>query len=106
MARQVEGPGRRKSTKMPSYLRICYTPNGPVRLTPTEMQILSFVHQHEGRPLAKSQIAAALGRNEKTVSRLISQLRQYQILESEPAFAENGAQLANSYRLVNLAERE
>lgn len=97
-----------KAAKIPSFMRICYTPKGPVRLTPTEMQILSFVHRHEGHPLSKSQIATALGRNEKTVSRLISQLRQYQILEIQPVFADNGAQLANIYRLVepdNLPEK-
>lgn len=93
-------PARAQSPKLPSYMRICFTPNGPVRLTPTEMQILSFVQRHEGHACSKAQIAAALGRNEKTVSRLISKLRQYKILIAEPSFAENGAQLANVYRLA------
>lgn len=91
---------RKRPVRLPSYMRICFTPNGPVRLTPTEMQILSFVQRHEGRAYSKAQIAAALGRNEKTISRLISRLRQYQILETEPSYAENGAQLANVYRIV------
>lgn len=91
---------RSRGTKVPGYMRICLTPKGPVRLTPTEMQILSFIHKHEGRPLAKSQIAAALGRNETTVSRLLTQLRQYQIVESVPSYADNGAQLANAYRII------
>lgn len=94
------------SVKIPSYLRICYTVKGPVRLTPTEMQILSFIHKHEDRPVSKSQIAAALDRNEKTISRLVSRLRQYQIIESVPTYAENGAQLANAYRLVGLGKKE
>lgn len=98
-AREVAAQPQRP--KFPAYMRICFTPNGPVRLTPTEMQILSFVQRHEGRPCSKSQIAAALGRNEKTVSRLISRLRQYQILVSEPSYADNGAQLANLYRLAS-----
>ena len=87
--------------RVPARMRICFTPKGPVRLTITEMQILSFVEHHEGRAYSKAQIAAALGRNEKTVSRLISRLRQYQILETEPSFAPSGAQLANVYRIAN-----
>ena len=94
------GAARKRGVRLPSYMRICFTPSGPVRLTPTEMQILSFVQRHEGRAYSKAQIAAALGRNEKTISRLISRLRQYQILETEPSYAENGAQLANVYRIV------
>ena len=40
-------PPRRTS---PALARIRQTPNGPVRLTPTEVQILSFLGRHEGHP--------------------------------------------------------
>ena len=90
-----------RAATIPSYMRFCFTPNGPVRLTTTEVQILTFVGRNEGRACSKSQIASAIGRNEKTVSRLISRLRQYQVLEAQPSFAENGAQLANVYRLAS-----
>ena len=90
-----------RAATIPSYMRLCFTPDGPVRLTTTEVQILAFVGRNEGRACSKSQIASAIGRNEKTVSRLISRLRQYQVLEAQPSFAENGAQLANVYRLAS-----
>lgn len=75
------------------------TPTGPVRLTPTEVLILQFIARHEGRPCSKSQIAAVLNRSEKTVGRLLSQLRRRGLVVSEPAYATTGAQLANVYRL-------
>lgn len=95
------GANEAARVRVPARMRICFTPKGPVRLTITEMQILSFVEHHEGKSYSKAQIAAALGRNEKTVSRLISRLRQYQILETEPSFAPSGAQLANVYRIAD-----
>lgn len=105
----VEGQKDREATtarvrRSPSSSRIRYTAKGPVRLTPTEAQILAFIERHEGHPISKAQLAAALGRNEKTISRLLSRLRGYRLLVSEPAYAENGAQLANSYRLASPEE--
>lgn len=47
--------------------RIRMTAAGPVRLTPTEARIIEFIERHEGKPCSKAQIAAVLGRNEKTV---------------------------------------
>ncbi|HBO61611.1 MAG TPA: hypothetical protein DD645_02830 [Olsenella sp.] len=94
-------PPRRTS---PALARIRQTPNGPVRLTPTEVQILSFLGRHEGHPCSKAQIAAAIGRNEKTVDRLLSKMRRNQIVISEAVHSENGAQLANVYRLTKWAD--
>ena len=88
-----------RAASIPSYMRVCYTTRGRVRLTTTEVQILSFIERNEGRACSKSQIAKAIGRNDRVVSRLISRLRQYGILETEPSYAENGAQLANVYRI-------
>lgn len=81
--------------------RIRQTPAGTVRLTPTEMQILSFLRRHEGHPCSKAQIAAALGKNEKTVDRLLSRMRRNQIVDSQAVHAANGAQLANVYRVID-----
>lgn len=89
----------RRRTSASSRIRM--TPTGPVRLTPTEARIVEFIGRHEGRPCSKAQIAAALGRNEKTVGRLLSHMRREGILVSEPIYADNGAQLANAYRMVD-----
>ena len=70
-----------------------------VRLTPTEAAIARLVAAHEGRPLSMAQMAAMLGRNEKTVARLVSHLRRLGLLACEAVHAESGAQMANSYRL-------
>ena len=74
----------------------------PVRLTPTERQILSFLELHNGRSCTKAQIAVSLGRNKKTIDRLMSHLRAIGLVSSEPAWGEDGGQLANSYRLMCL----
>ena len=52
------------------------TASGPVRLTPTEARIIEFIERHEDKPCSKAQIAAVLGRNEKTVDRLLSRMRR------------------------------
>lgn len=90
--------------KVPASQRIRQTPDGPVRLTPTEMLIVSFLQRHEGYPCSKSQIAASVGRNEKTVDRLLSRLRRHGLVTSEAAYAESGAQLPNIYRLTKWAK--
>lgn len=92
--------------KVPARQRIRYTPNGPVRLTPTEMRIINFIQRHEGHPCSKAQIAAALGRNEKTVDRLLSRMRRNGLVISEAVHAANGAQLANLYRLTKWAKAD
>lgn len=69
--------------------------------TPTARIIISFVEQHDGKPCSKAQIAVALGRNEKTVDRLIARMRREGIIEAEPQWAENGGQLANTYHVVH-----
>lgn len=96
----------RRPTRGVVSSRIRDTPNGPIRLTPTEMQIVNFIQRHEGHPCSKAQIAAALGRNEKTVDRLLSHLRRNNLVVAETVHAENGAQLANLYRLTKWAKRE
>lgn len=69
--------------------------------TPTARKIISFVERHDGKPCSKAQIAVALGRNEKTIDRLIARMRHEGILEAEPQWADNGGQLANTYHVVH-----
>lgn len=54
---------------------------------------------HEGKPCSKAMIAEALGRNQKTIDRLVANLRNQGLLVVEHAWADNGSQLANTYRL-------
>ena len=74
-------------------------PDAPRRLTKTEVAILAYVGEHEGELCSKAQIDEALGRNVKTVDRLVSALRSDGLLVVEPRWAETGGQLANAYRL-------
>lgn len=71
----------------------------PRRLTPTERNILAYVSDHEGQPCTKTELACALGRARGTVDRSISRLRADGLILCEPTYDENGAQLANCYRL-------
>ena len=92
-----------RALRMSPSSRIRNTPNGPVRLTPSEMQIIKFIERHEGYPYSKAQIAAAIGRNEKTVDRLPSRMRRDGLVLSQAVHSDNGAQLANVYRLTKWA---
>lgn len=75
------------------------------RLTPTETAILAMVGQHEGEPCSKAEIARELGRNQKTIDRLIAGLSKDGLLVVEHAWGKNGAQLANTYRLPRARRR-
>lgn len=99
-------PQENKPRRRTGPSRIRDTPNGPLRLTPTEMQIVGFIERHEGYPCSKAQIAAAVNRNEKTVDRLLSHLRKNELVVSTAVHADNGAQLANTYRLTKWAKKE
>lgn len=85
--------------------RVYRTGEACVRVTKTEALIIELVAAHEGRPMSKAQMAALLGRNEKTVSRLLSHLRRVGLLSADEAHAASGAQLANCYRLTPAARR-
>lgn len=73
----------------------------PRRLTKTERQILRYVADHEGESCTKGELATALGRNKKTVDRLVSKLKADGMLAVDYAWDENGGQLANVYRLAS-----
>ena len=59
----------------------------------------TYLAEREGKPCTKAEIAEALGRNRKTIDRLISQLRAEGLLVSQAMWSEDGGQLANIYRL-------
>lgn len=99
----ASGPEGGGSGASPARSRVRTTPDGPVRLTPTEMRIIDFIRDNEGRACSKACMAAALGRSEKTVGRLLSRMRKNGLIVSEAVHAENGAQLANIYRLTEWA---
>lgn len=71
----------------------------PLRLTPTERGILSYVVEHEGEPCSKAELAQVLGRNQKTIDRLVAHLRKEGYLVVERIWAADGGQGANVYRL-------
>ncbi len=68
-------------------------------LTPTERLILDYLAKCEGQPRTKAQIAADLGRNRKTIDRLMAHLRAEGLIVSQPTWNEDGGQLANTYHL-------
>ena len=70
------------------------------KLTPTVVRILAYVGAHEGEPCSKTKIAEELGRNQKTIDRLITHLREERLLVVKPTWSKSGGQLANTYRLA------
>ena len=100
--RKTKGGGRSGSTFTPENLpgKVWMTAEGPVHLTPTSRAILAFIGEHAEKPISKEQIAVALGRNEKTIDRLVSRMRQQGIIVSVPMWSEKGGQLPNAYRIT------
>lgn len=91
-------PSERTSEK-PSSTSRAETREGP-HLTKTQRQIIDYLRAHRGEPCSKAQIARDIGRNAKTVDRLLSQLRRDGLVVSEACHSESGAQLPNLYRCV------
>lgn len=73
---------------------------GEFKPTPTARSIVMFLSEHEGEPVTKATIAAELGRCEKTIDRLAAKLRDNGWIAVEEHWNENGAQLANTYRVL------
>lgn len=73
---------------------------GEFKPTPTARSIVAFLSEHEGEPVTKATIAAELGRCEKTIDRLAAKLRDSGWIAVEEHWNENGAQLANTYRVL------
>lgn len=73
---------------------------GEFKPTPTARSIVAFLSEHEGEPVTKAAIAAELGRCEKTIDRLAAKLRDHGYIAVEEHWNDNGAQLANTYRVL------
>ena len=71
-------------------------------LTKTEEQILRYIAGetalHGCANLTKRELAHLMGRNVKTVDRLVSDLRKRGLIEVEPRFNEHGGQISSLYR--------
>ena len=81
------------------YRREVTTSQGVTRhLTKTESAILSYIEKRGDEPCTKAEIAKVLGRNVKTIDRLVSGMRADGVLTVEYRWSENGGQLANVYR--------
>lgn len=77
--------------------RYVVTAKGTFHLTPTELVLVRAVEELDGASSSRAELARRLHRNPKVISRLISNLRREGIIQSEPIYSENGAQLANRY---------
>ena len=75
--------------------------NGYTQLTGTERRLLLLIARLDGAPCSKARMAECVGRCAHTVDRAIRRLREMGAIESIPAYAENGGQVANSYRVAS-----
>lgn len=77
---------------------------GPNHLTPTQRRILAFIVERQAEDgtvaLTKREIAAYLKKSEKTVDRLIADLRHRKLINSVPRFTNAGGQVANAYKVT------
>ena len=77
---------------------------GAPHLTKTERAILDLLAGSDGGPISKHQMAARLDRNEKTIDRLVSHLREMGLVTAvhhwDPT---TGGQLPNTYVLCGSA---
>lgn len=77
---------------------------GPDHLTPTQRRILAFIVEEQTTAgsvaLTKREIAAHLKKSEKTVDRLIADLRHRKLVDSAPRFTSAGGQVANAYKVT------
>ena len=77
---------------------------GAPHLTKTERAILDLLARSDGGPISKHQMAATLDRNEKTIDRLVSHLREMGLVTAvhhwDPT---TGGQLPNTYVLCGSA---
>ena len=88
------------ATAEPMIREVTTSQGKPRHLTKTESAILSYLKECGNEPCTKAQIATALGRNVKTIDRLISNLRADGALVVEHRWATSGGQLANVYRIT------
>ena len=72
--------------------------------TETQEQLIRYIAGetavHGGACVTKGELAKIVGRNVKTVDRLIADLRRRGVVETEMRFDESGGQVASVYRLA------
>lgn len=68
---------------------------GPNHLTPTQRRILALIVERQS-----DNGAVALTKREKTVDRLVADLRHRKLINSVPRFTNAGGQVANAYKLT------
>ena len=77
---------------------------GPNHLTPTQRRILALIVERQSDngavALTKREIAEYLHKSEKTVDRLVADLRRRKLISSVPRFTNAGGQVANAYKLT------
>ena len=83
---------------------------GPNHLTPTQCRILAFIVERQAEDgtvaLTKREIAAYLKKSEKTVDRLIADLRHRKLINSVPRFTNAGGQVANAYKVTSAVRKK
>lgn len=83
---------------------------GPDHLTPTQRRILAFIVEEQATEgavaLTKRELAARLKKSEKTVDRLIADLRHRKLVDSAPRFTSAGGQVANAYKATAAVRRK
>lgn len=83
---------------------------GPDHLTPTQRRLLAFIVERQADEgavvLTKREIAAHLKKSEKTVDRLIADLRHRKLIDSAPRFTSAGGQVANAYKATAAARKK
>lgn len=77
---------------------------GPNHLTPTQRRILALIVERQSGnsavALTKREITEYLHKSEKTVDRLVADLRHRELISSVPRFTNTGGQAANAYKLT------
>ncbi len=71
------------------------------RPTPTANRILEYLSSNQTASVTKADIAKAVKCAEKTADRLMKKMREAGMIEVKENWSETGAQLANTYTVVN-----
>lgn len=83
---------------------------GPDRLTPTQRSLISNIASHQVGDgfvaISKREMAMHLGRCEKTMDRVVSDLRKRGLVETSSRYGAGGGQIANAYRVTSVAREK
>lgn len=80
--------------------RYAHTSQGLVHLTLSELSLVVTIEALEGKPVSKAELSDAIGRNPKTISRLLLRLRREGVLDAETRIRTDGGRDANAYRIA------